>query len=127
MANTSRNISRACGKTNDEADVMHQAASRHDWVLCGALGCKSAQLGTLWCIRLQAGIHPVLLKADAVHQAVKVERDNAVRCLKKEQCRSVHGAKDCVADVKPSTLEAIIRTCKSRGSIKIEKLIVGVS
>jgi hypothetical protein len=59
MANTSRNISRACGKTSDEADVMHQAmdqhnqgsvrkadvihraASRYDQVLCGALGCKS--------------------------------------------------------------------------------------
>jgi hypothetical protein len=70
MANTSRNISRACGKTSDEADVMHQAASRHDRVLYGALGCKSARSGTLWCIRLQAGIHQVLLKAGVVHQAV---------------------------------------------------------
>jgi hypothetical protein len=30
----------------------------------------------------------------------------------------MHGAKDCVADVKPSTSEAIMRTCKSQASIK---------
>jgi hypothetical protein len=42
-------------------------------------------------------------------------------------CRSVHGANDCVADVKPSTSEAIIRTYKSRVSIKAGKLIAGVS
>jgi hypothetical protein len=47
MANTSRNISRACGKTSDEADVMHRAASRHDRVLCGALGCRPVSIGYL--------------------------------------------------------------------------------
>jgi hypothetical protein len=30
----------------------------------------------------------------------------------------VHGVKDCVADVKPSTSGAIMGTCKSRVSIK---------
>jgi hypothetical protein len=29
MVNISRSISRACGKTSDEADVMHQAAGQH--------------------------------------------------------------------------------------------------
>jgi hypothetical protein len=63
MANTSRNISRACGKTSDEADVMlqartntirvsvrevdviHRAAGRHDHVRGGALGCRSISIG----------------------------------------------------------------------------------
>jgi hypothetical protein len=34
MANTSRNISRACGKTSDEADVMHQAMDQHNQGIC---------------------------------------------------------------------------------------------
>jgi hypothetical protein len=42
-------------------------------------------------------------------------------------CRSVHRAKDGIANVKPSTLEAIIRTCKSWGLIKTEKSIADVS
>jgi hypothetical protein len=37
----------------------------------------------------------------------------------------MHGAKDGIADVKPSTLEAIIRTCKSRGSIKNREVDCG--
>jgi hypothetical protein len=67
--------------------VVHQAASRHDWVLCGTSGCKSISIGysgTLWYVRLQvdmigyfvvhqaAGQYPSgTLKAGAVHQAVR--------------------------------------------------------
>jgi hypothetical protein len=94
--------------------VIHRAARQHDRVLCGALGCRSVSIG--------------YFKSRCSASGYKVERDKQVRYLKKEHCRSVHGAKDGIADVKPSTLEAIIRTCKSRGSIKkIEKSIAGVS
>jgi hypothetical protein len=65
MANTSRSISRACGKTNDEADVMHQAMDQLNQDICeesrcDTSGCKMTWSGTLWCIRLQVSIHQVL-------------------------------------------------------------------
>jgi hypothetical protein len=94
-----------------KADVIHQAARRHDRVLCGVLGCRSVSIG--------------YFKSRCSASGCKVERDKQVRYLKKKQCRSVHGAKDGIADVKPSTLEAIIRTCKSRGSIKNREVDCG--
>jgi hypothetical protein len=45
MVSISRNISRACGKTSNEADVRHQAMDQYDQDICGesryyTLGCK---------------------------------------------------------------------------------------
>jgi hypothetical protein len=89
MANTSRNISRACGKTSDEADVMHQAMDQHNQGICeesrcDTSGCKLIQSSTLRYIRLQVDMIGYLvvyqvagqylsgtLKAGAVHQAVR--------------------------------------------------------
>jgi hypothetical protein len=76
---------------SDEADVMHQAASRHDRVLCGALSRLDRVLcGALGCRPVSIGY----LKSRCSASGRKVERDEQVRYLKKEQCRSVHGAKD---------------------------------
>jgi hypothetical protein len=60
--------------------VIHRAASRHDQVLCGTLGCRSVSIG--------------YFKSRYSASGCKVERDEQVRYVKKEQCRSAHGAKD---------------------------------
>jgi hypothetical protein len=60
--------------------VIHRVASRHDQVLCGALDYRSVSIG--------------YFKSRCSSLGCKVERDKQVRYLKKEQCRSVHGAKD---------------------------------
>jgi hypothetical protein len=56
-----------------------------------------------------------------------VEWDEQARSIKKKQRLSVRRVEGRTADVKPSTLEAIIGPCKSWVLIKAERLVAGVS
>jgi hypothetical protein len=91
--------------------AVHQATSRDDQVPCGISGCRSVSIG--------------YFKSRCNASGCKVERDEQVRSVKKEQYRSALGAEDWIADVKPSTLEAIIGTCKSRASITSKEVGCG--
>jgi hypothetical protein len=63
-----------------KADVIHRAASRHDRVLCGTSGSRSVSIG--------------YFKSRCSASGCKVEQVEQVKSVKKEQCRSAHGAKD---------------------------------